>query len=159
MQRRTVLMAINSIAIASLAGCQTKNQPTNSSSSERTKYRLASLSVLNVDTTAHSVQLVVLKEGDIVYWGTIDLESNSEWAATSEEFNVPEDNTEPASWEIFVKLEDQSESKVFRSTEMVGTDGCIAPIVTVHEGGDLGLSMDFSGDGCPETSTEESNDE
>jgi len=159
MQRRAVLMAINSIAIASLAGCQTKNQPTNSSSSERTKYRLAFLSVLNVDTTAHSVQLVVLREGDIVYWGTIDLESNSEWTATGEEFDIPEANTELATWKIFAKLGDESEGKVFRSTEMVGKDGCIAPIVTVHEGGVLGLSMDFSGDGCPETSTEESNDE
>lgn len=142
------MAALNSVILLPLAGCQSTSDPTTTDPLERTEYRLIHLSVWNRDSTAHSVDLVVLRNGEVVYWKTVDVEPDGEWRTAVESFDLPAGEQEPASWTIYARDANSTDGRAFRSTEMVGEDGCIRPIIHVHEGGEMGISEELSSPGC-----------
>lgn len=149
MERRCLLGTLGSVMTVTIAGCQTNNEETTTDPQQKTDYRLTHVAVTNEDTTAQSVDIVVLREETVVYWTTVDLEPESGWLTDATAFDLPEDGDGAAEWTIHARLAGRNDGESISSEGLIGRNGCLYPAVIVDKNGSLWFGERFTDDECP----------
>lgn len=141
--RRRLLGGLGAAGVAALAGCSTASGSSTS--------RLAYVRVANWHESAHTVHVLVERDGDLVHWSSHDLAARDGDITTQ-----PIDQTwadEQAEFVVRVRVDDQRQWKVF---DLAGREGdCYGVEARVNEQGDIGVWYEQAPQQC-RTSTPQS---
>jgi hypothetical protein len=125
--RRRLLAGVSVLGMGALAGC--------SSAAGSSTSRLAYVRVANWHADAHTVHVIVERDGDIVHWSSHDLAARDGEITTQ-----PLDRTwadEQAEFVVRVRIDDRNTWKVF---DLAGREGdCYGVEARVNDQGSLGV--------------------
>lgn len=150
--RRRLLAAGGAVTVAGIAGCSrventaesepTPNEPTESDQPEPPL--LESISLENLNDQSHTLDIIIQRNDEIVYWTTHELSAISE--PTSSIALDSELPTEPGAFQLVVRLDDDTRAQ-FSSTELPERD-CIDLVVMITREGGLSILTNVSGGRC-----------
>ena len=134
--RRRLLAGLGTLGVGALAGCSTATGQSTS--------RLAYVRVANWHTAAHTVHVLVERDGSLVHWSSHDLPGRD-----SEITTRPLDQTwvdEQSEFVVRVRIDDQNTWKVF---DLAGREGdCYGVEARVDEQGSVGVWYEQSPAQC-----------
>jgi hypothetical protein len=143
--RRRLLAGLGTAGVAALAGCSTAAGSSTS--------RLAYVRVANWHGQAHTVHVLVERDGDLVHWSSHELAARAGDITTQ-----PIEQTwadEQAEFVVRVRVDDQRQWKVF---DLAGREGdCYGVEARVNDQGGIGVWYEQSPRQC-RTSTPQSTD-
>lgn len=123
---RRRLLALGAGAAGTLAGC------TGADDGAPAGIRLPAFHLQNEGTTAHSVDLLIERDDEVVHWRTHDLEPNA--GSTVVEASWPDD---PATFEVKARVDDAARrTGTFGAEDARGEDPCLLLKLSVLEGAD-----------------------
>ena len=147
--RRTVLAAAGALGAAGLSGCLGTEAANATGSGGGSDSKLAYLRVANEDDVAHTVHLLVQRQGEPVHWSSHDLAAGN-YEVTS--------RTIEQSWTgaddevtVYFRLDDAEEWDSFDIDD--GRGDCYGAMAKVDDEGEFGVWFEKDPPACETTAT------
>ncbi len=145
--RRRLLAGVSAATVGAVAGCTgSENPDAQADETAREGTILGAVSVENLDSTAHTVDIIIQRGDDIEHWSTHDLAAgegvslDSDWPDTAGEF------------QLTTRLDGEHLTQA-SLTERTASD-CLELLVIVSRAGELSILTDTNSGGCAPSANE-----